>query len=114
MGMLKKPLKVGVVQGDAFYCDGVTIAHSPTKFILDFKQRTPRFDPSEQGEEVTLMVKHNVVVIDTDVIKNVFQSLKDNIAKYEKEYGKLKSAKPVKIQKEGNKESVEPSSSYIG
>ena len=112
--MMKKPLKIGVAQGDAFFCDGVTIAHSPTKFILDFKQRTPRFDPSEEGEEVTLMVKHNVVVIDADVMKSVFESLKDNIAKYEKQYGKLKKPKTQAVKKAESAENIEPSSNYIG
>lgn len=112
--MNEKPLKLGIVQGDAFYCDGVTIAHSPTKFILDFKQRTPRFDPGKEGEEVSLIVKHNVVVIDADIIKNIFHSLKENMEKYEKQYGKLKTPKPVKVKKEKRDTAIDVGSNYIG
>lgn len=107
---MKEQIIMSANHGDAFFSDNVTVANNQAKFILDFKNTTPRFDPAnpEQTEQRTsVVVKHNTVVIDVQMIKTLHTILGDRIKEYEKQFGKIKDAKVniknSKIDKEFDK-----------
>jgi hypothetical protein len=114
----QKELNIRINQGDAFFCDSITIADNPTKFVLDFKQNTPRFDPVnlEQNEQrVSMILKHNVVVMDAELAKVLYGMLGERIKKHEEMFGKIKEPKRQKIkEKKGfsSAETIKPS--YFG
>lgn len=114
----QKQLNMGINHGDAFFCDSMTIADNPTKFVLDFKQNTPRFDPVnlEQNEQrVSMILKHNVVVIDAELAKVLYSMIGDRIKRHEEMFGKIKEVKKQKIKdKKGfsSAETIKPS--YFG
>lgn len=108
-----KQINVRVDPGKSFYADNITIAHSPGKFILDFKKSTPRFDQDpESGQATTIFVEHNTLVIDPAMAKELLDALKDNIGKFEKNFGVIKKPKMPKLKAE--KKVKEPGVGYIG
>ncbi len=94
----KKQIEVRVDHGkEAFYANSISIIHSPAKFIINFKQVTPRIDTVGEQKKQTIAVKHNTIILDPDLIKVFLQILKENLANYEKRFGKIPSPKkPVK------------------
>ncbi|MBL7169547.1 MAG: DUF3467 domain-containing protein [Candidatus Aenigmarchaeota archaeon] len=95
-----------------FYADTVTISHSPSKFILDFVQVTPRFDRVGPEMQQSLAVKHKTIIMDPLMAKNILEILKNNMEKYEKNFGKIKIEKK-KVKSEPMAYSEE-STRYIG
>ena len=95
-----------------FYADTVTISHNPSKFILDFVQVTPRFDRVGPEMQQSLAVKHKTIIVEPLMAKNVLGILKNNMEKYEKNFGEVK----IKKRKVKHKpiEYSEESTRYIG
>ncbi len=95
----KIKMNVSVDLGEeGFYADSSVIAHNPLKFFLDFKQTTPRI--REDGQFQAL-VKRKVIILDPIHAKLLMESLRDNVEKYENQFGEIKTApqqqqKPVK------------------
>jgi len=98
---------------NAFYSDNISVIYNPSKFILDFKQITPRMDHIQGKPQETLAVKHNVIIMDTKFAKIFLNTLKKSIEGYEKKYGEIKipktQKKPEKSEVLTSKEEV-----YIG
>ena len=85
---------------EAFYSDSISIIHNPSKFILDFKQNTPRIDQIQGKTQETIAVKHKVIILDPRFVKIFLGTLKKAIDGYEKKHGKIKLPKaPKKPQK---------------
>ncbi|MEM5792840.1 MAG: DUF3467 domain-containing protein [Candidatus Aenigmatarchaeota archaeon] len=96
----------------AFFSDYLVVSHSPNKFILDFVQVTPRFDKIGDDMQQSLVMKHKTIMVDPPVAKNIMETLKDNIEKYEKNFGKIKYEKIKTKGKEA--EFVDENTRYIG
>lgn len=84
----------------AFYSDSVSIIYNPSKFILDFKQNTPRIDQIQGKSQETIAVKHNVVIMDVRFAKIFLNTLKKSVEGYEKKHGNIQIPKPTKKKEE--------------
>lgn len=106
----EKKMNVKIDPGGAgFFSDFITVSHNPKNFIVDFQQATPRFTRlGENKPQHTMYVKHNTVILDPNVAKNLLKTLKKNIKKYEEKFGEIKSKKKKKSNK------PEHIKSYIG
>ncbi len=96
----------------AFFADRVTVSHFPNKFVIDFTQSLPRFDIVGDQPQQTIVVKHNPIVMDPQVVKDFMRVLSENIEKYEKNIAKIQLQK-VKKKKQAEKH-TESTSRYIG
>ena len=95
--MEKRNVNVQIDHRDeAFYSDSVSIINSPSKFILDFKQGTPRIDQIQGKTQETIAVKHKVIILDTKFAKVFLNTLKKSLEGYEKKHGEIKLPKPAK------------------
>jgi len=104
----KKEIKFEIENGPTFYADEVGIIHNPVKFILDYKNITPRVD-IRNNEFQPIVIKHSVVVMDPWTAKNLSTALAENISAYEKKFGKIKRPESIKIaEKYHKKESKTP------
>ena len=95
----------------AFFADSVAIIHNPVKFIIDFKQGSPRIDQIGENTQETILIEHNVIMVDPVTAKIFSNLLSENIKNYEKQFGKIeipKQSKKTKKKKDTNKYS------YIG
>ncbi|AJF60880.1 TPA: DUF3467 domain-containing protein [Candidatus Woesearchaeota archaeon] len=106
-------VKFDIENGQSFFADEVGVIHNPLKIILDFRSITPRVDVRNQ-EYQTLVLRHNVILMDPYTAKSFFDVLGKNIKNYEKEFGKiekpsqlkkLEKKAAVKSSKKGNKDS---------
>ncbi len=107
----KKKINVMLDHGDVFFTDGLTTSFNPNKFILDFKQGVPRTDPSPDGDQRTIVIKHNVIIMDVQLAKLFSEYLVKNIQNYEEQFGEIKLPKQKKT-KASKKTELEKS--YIG
>jgi len=114
--MVEKRINVSIDHSDpTFFCDRVVVSHSPTKFILDFTQTSPRFDFNGENLQEALVVKHRTIMLDPMVAKDFLSALHENVAKFEKAFKKIEVPKQKKHShpiKEFQR-STEPSK-YIG
>ncbi len=90
---MKDKVKFDISNGESFFADEAGVIHNPLKIIMDFRSVTPRVD---MREFQTLVLKHNVVVMDPYTAKNFSDILKKNITNYEKQYGKIKMPESLK------------------
>ncbi|NQV08330.1 DUF3467 domain-containing protein [Candidatus Woesearchaeota archaeon] len=114
--MEKKQIKVDIDNGNVFFSDEIGVMHNPTKFILDFKNMTPRVDVRNK-EFQPLVIKHNVILMDVFTAKSFLDALQDNIKKYEKTFGKIKTPKAyekVKKERKSSKKTSKDMPSYFG
>jgi len=81
---------------DGFYSDSVSIIYNPSKFILDFKQTTPRIDQIHGKSQQTIAIKHKVIIMDIKFAKIFLETLKKSVEGYEKKYGKIKIPKEMR------------------
>ncbi len=84
-----------------FYSDSISIIYNPSKFILDFKQNTPRIDQIHGKSQETIAVKHKVILLDVKFAKIFFNTLKKSIEGYEKKHGEIKTPKTPKKPSKG-------------
>lgn len=96
----------------AFFTDNVTISHSPSKFVIDFSQTTPRFDSFEDNQQQTFVIKHKTIVLDPQLAKILADIMNQNMEKYEKSFGKIKTPKAKKAS--AKIEKAESTTRYIG
>ncbi|MBT3720705.1 DUF3467 domain-containing protein [archaeon] len=98
--MKDNKVKFDIVNGQSFFADEAGVIHNPLKFIFDFRSITPRVDVRNQ-EYQTLVLNHNVVVMDPFTAKSISEILKKNIKNYEKKFGKIDKPNALKkIEKE--------------
>ncbi len=77
-----------------FYSNQQTVAHQPDKFIFDFKSAYPQFTPENRA---TMVINHRVVLLDPYSAKEFLKVLRDNLDRYEKQFGEIK--KPAQLEK---------------
>jgi len=94
---MEKSINIQIDHRDgAFYSDSISIIYNPSKFILDFKQNTPRIDQIQDKQQQTIAVKHNVIILDIKFAKIFLETLKKSVEGYEKKHGTIKLPKPSK------------------
>lgn len=113
---MKEKMNVSVDHSEpGFFSDNVAVSHTPVKFVVDFAQITPRFDSVAGQRQQSLAIKHKTIILDPQVAKDFLSVLKENIGKYEKNFGSIKTPKPAKQGKEKEKiVEMDASSRYIG
>ncbi|NIO19290.1 MAG: DUF3467 domain-containing protein [Candidatus Aenigmarchaeota archaeon] len=79
-----------------FYSDNISIIYNPSKFIIDFKQITPRMDYIQGKSQEVLSIKHRVIILDAKFAKVFLRTLKKSIEGYEKKHGEIKVPKTTK------------------
>ena len=94
--------------GESFFTDSIAIMHGPTKFIVDFKQSTPRIDQVGGDQQQTLNITHNSVIMDPQTAKVLLNILKDNIKKFEEKNGE------IELPEKDEKKDMSTERDYIG
>ena len=67
-------VKFDIENGQNFFADEIGVIHNPLRIILDFRSITPRVDIRSQ-EYQTLVLRHNVVLMDPYTAKNFFGNI---------------------------------------
>ncbi len=99
----QKKINFDIDNGDVFYCDEIGVIHTPLKVFLDFKNTTPRVDV-RNNQFQPLVTKHNVIVMDPYLAKELIAVLSENLKNYEKKFGKISKPESLeKAQKEAKK-----------
>ncbi|MEM3374567.1 MAG: DUF3467 domain-containing protein [Candidatus Woesearchaeota archaeon] len=102
----EKKVKFDIDNGNVFFADEIGIIHNPLRIMLDFRSVTPRVDIRNQ-EFQPIVIKHNVVILDPFMAKNLLELLKQNIANYEKQFGKIKQPEQLrKINRKQKKSNI--------
>ncbi len=112
-------IQVNVDPGkETFFSDGVVVSHNQSKFTLDFRQTTPRFNqlPGQDEPNMMFALCHNSIMMDPVLVKDFANSLTENIQKYEEKFGEIKIPKQQPRKEEPVEEEYkeQASSSYIG
>ena len=93
----KKPIQgIQELDKNPLFCNQMTISHSATEFIIDFRLVYPQFAPDNSQ---TTMVRHSTVIFEPWHLKEVLGVIQENIERYEKEYGKIKESEALKKAK---------------
>ncbi|MBW2974767.1 DUF3467 domain-containing protein [Candidatus Woesearchaeota archaeon] len=105
--MAEEKINLNINEGDAFYAHELSINFNPLQFVFDFKSVTPRVDPRSR-DRASIVLKHNVILVDPYHAKRVYDLLGSVLKKYEKEFGKIEKPKPLQVvekksKKEANK-----------
>ena len=112
---LHEHVNVEVQNGVDFYADQVSVSHNPLRFIFDFTRTTPRIDGGSSAH-TRLVLSHNVLLIDPYLALEFINVLKENVARYEKRYGKITKPAPLKkVEEESKKAGMKDSrQEYFG
>lgn len=97
---------------EGFYSDSISVVYNPSKFVLDFKQITPKIDQMQGKSQQTVVIKHKTILLDSKFAKIFLETLKKAIDGYEKKYGKIEV--PKKRKKKGETTVVSRDEGYIG
>lgn len=99
--MTEKQINIQIDHKESgFYSDNISIIYNPSKFILDFKQVTPRMDYIHGKSQEVIAVKHRVIILDAKFAKIFMNTLKKSIEGYEKKHGEIKVPKIPKKREE--------------
>ncbi len=110
----QQQFNVEVQNGTEFFADQVSVSHNPLRFVIDYTRTAPRIDGNAM-QQPRLVMSHNVVLVDPYLALEFLGVLKDNIAKFEKRYGKItKPAALRKIEEEAKKGRKEARQEYFG
>ena len=90
-----KKVKFDIDNGQVFFADEAGIIHNPLKIMFDFRSITPRVDVRNQDFQ-PLVLKHNVVMMDPFTAKNFIEAARQNMANYEKQFGKINKPEALK------------------
>jgi hypothetical protein len=88
----EKKISMNIEDGIEFYSHETSINLSPSQFVLDFKNLTPRVDP-RSGRDPVVVLRHNVVLLDPIHAKRLAELLTDVVKRYEKDFGKIEKSK---------------------
>lgn len=116
--MEEKQINVSINEGDNMFAHETTVTFNPTQFIFDFKSITPRIDMrNKQGHSI--VVKHNVIIMDPFQAKGMIALMKKVLDDYEKKFGKIEKPKAVAKAEKKNKttkkkKTVSSAPSYLG
>jgi hypothetical protein len=103
--METKNVNVVISDGDAFYCNELSVNFNPAQFVLDFKCITPRIDPRSQ-DAPTVHMKHNVVLVEPYHAKQMLELLTRVISTYESQFGKIEQPKAIKVAEDAAKKNA--------
>ena len=103
----------GVDFADIFLAEGISIAMSELRILLNFKNITPRFQPTQDGEQVINIVKHNTIVLDPALAKALATTLNDYVQKYEQQFGHIKD-RVQKNKTKNEKVTIQEKPNYFG
>jgi len=113
---MDKKINVSISDGSSSFAHEASINYSPTQFIFDFKNVTPRVDP-RSSESPTIHILHNVVMLEPFHAKRFYELLGEMISKYEKDFERIDKPKAVKlIEKRAKKDTMadEVQPNYFG
>ncbi len=99
----KNQVTMTISDGDAFYANESTINYNPTQFIFDFKCITPRIDQRNPNGN-TVVLKHNVVVIEPWHIKLLHGVLAESLKRYEQDFGAIEKPKAIELWEQKNQQ----------
>ncbi len=112
-----KKVKFDIDNGQAFFADEVGIIHNPLKIMLDFRSITPRVDVRNQDFQ-PLVLKHNLIMMDPYTAKTFIDAMRQNMANYEKQFGKIKKPEALRrMEKQNSKKAnqkPEKAPAYLG
>ncbi|MCM2324832.1 MAG: DUF3467 domain-containing protein [Candidatus Woesearchaeota archaeon] len=114
--MKERKVKFDIENGSSFFADEIGVIHNPLRIILDFRSITPRVDVRNQ-EYQPLVLRHNVVLMDPFIAKQLLDMLSQNIKNYEKQFGKIEEPKAIKKMQKKTTKKKEPeaeSPTYFG
>ena len=115
--MEEKQINVSINEGESMFAHETTVTFNPTQFIFDFKSITPRIDMRNK-EGHSLVLKHNVIIVDPYQAKGLVELLQRVLDDYEKKFGKIEKpkqlAKAEKDNKKGVKKVKTTAPSYLG
>ena len=77
-------IELGEKEAEGIYSNFVLISHSPAEFVLDFVRMVPGAPKAKVHARIISTPQHT---------KAFLEALKENIEKFEKEYGEIKSIK---------------------
>jgi hypothetical protein len=93
--------------GEEFLAEEVAVSHSPVRFVIDFKSMSPRIDIP--GQPIRHILKHKIIKLDPFIAKDLLDVFRQNIEKYEKQYGKIEKPKALaKAEEEAKKQGKAP------
>ena len=110
----EKKVRFDIDNGETFFADEVGVIHNPMRVIFDFRSITPRVDIRNQDFQ-PLVLKHNVVMMDPYTAKTFLDIFSQNLANYEKQFGKITKPKALKkMDKKRSKTKKEEAPTYFG
>ena len=98
-------INMNINEGSEFYAHELSINFNPLQFVFDFKSVTPRIDPRSK-DRASIVLKHNVVLVDPFHAKRIQELLSEVLKKYEKEFGKIEKPKALKMLEKKKKKGV--------
>lgn len=102
--MNDKKVNVNIVDGDEFFGQEVSISYNPTLFNIDFRRITSRVDMRSNDANVVVL-RHNVVILEPYVVKNLIEIMQKSVERYETEFGKIEIPEQIKkLEKKVKKE----------
>lgn len=104
MAKEQEQIQKGVVfinDGDSFFAHELTVNFTPTQFVLDFKNITPRTDPRTK-DSASFLLKHNVIMVEPWHAKRIAEVLGAVVKRYEQEFGEV--TKPKALEKAEKKQ----------
>jgi hypothetical protein len=89
-------VQLGEKEAEGIYANMALISHSPAEFILDFTRLLPGIPKTKVYARIIMTPQH---------AKSLLGALKDNIEKYEKQFGEVKviTQQPGAVNKMGFK-----------
>ncbi len=87
-------VQINVNDNRLFFADEVSITNNPLRFVIDFKNTSPRVD-FRAREGLPIIVEHNTITLDANLAKQFAKLLVNHIEQYEKEFGEIKEPEQV-------------------
>jgi len=83
-------VELGEKEAEGIYSNLALISHSPAEFVIDFTRMLPGVPKTKVYARIIMTPQH---------AKSFLQALKDNVDKYEKQFGEVKlHASPANTQ----------------
>lgn len=116
--MEEKQINVSINEGDNMFAHETTVTFNPTQFVFDFKSITPRVDMRNK-EGHSLVIRHNVILMEPFQAKGMIDLMKRVIDDYEKKFGKIEKPKALekaekKSKNAAKKKTITAAPSYLG
>jgi len=79
-------LELGEKEAEGIYSNFVVISHSPAEFVLDFTRMLPGTPKARVFSRIIMTPQH---------AKYLLKALNENVEKYEKQFGEIKTQIPA-------------------